>query len=202
VIRAVIFDLGKVIVPFDLARGYRALRPHCRCAQEEIPKRIAATDLVYRIETGRMEPGEFVRELCSILELDVTYRQFCELWGSIFLPCPLIGEHLIEGLGRRYRLLILSNTNAIHFEIIRRRYPLLRHFHDFVLSYEVGAVKPEAAIYLEAVQRAGCLPEECFFTDDMPQFVAGAKALGLDAVEFRSAEALEQELRARGIEWD
>jgi FMN phosphatase YigB (HAD superfamily) len=202
VIKAVIFDLGKVIVPFDLARGYKALLPYCGCPPEEIPKRIAATDLVYRIETGRMEPYQFVRELCSILDLDVNYDQFCELWGSIFLPCPLISERLIEGLGRHYRLLVLSNTNAIHYAIIRERYPLLRHFHDFVLSFEVGAVKPEAAIYLEAVDRAGCLPEECFFTDDMPEFVAGAKALGLDAVEFRSAEALEEELRARGIEWE
>lgn len=201
-IKAVIFDLGKVIVPFDLARGYKALLPYCACPAEEIPRRIAATDLVYRIETGRMEPAEFVRELCSTLELDVTYDQFCELWGSIFLPCPLVGEPLLEGLRRRYRLLLLSNTNAIHFTIIRERYPLLRHFHDFILSYEVGCVKPEPAIYLEAVARAGCRAGECFFTDDMPQFVAGAKAVGLDAVQFHSAESLEEEMRARGIEWE
>lgn len=201
-IKAIIFDLGKVIVPFDLSRGYKALLPYCGCPPEEIPGRIAATDLVYRIETGRIAPDEFVRELGNVLELNVTYEKFCELWGSIFLPFPLIGERLVESLSRRYRLLILSNTNAIHYAIIRERYPLLRHFHDFILSFEVGYVKPEEPIYREAVARAGCRAEECFFTDDMPQFVAGAKAVGLDAVEFRSAEALEEELRARGVEWD
>jgi FMN phosphatase YigB (HAD superfamily) len=36
---------------------------------------------------------------------------------------------MIEGLARRYRLVMVSNTNAIHFEMVERRYPVLRHFH-------------------------------------------------------------------------
>lgn len=201
VIRTVIFDLGKVLIPFDFSRGYRALEKHCSYPAAEIPKRIAATDLVPRFETGLVEPQDFVAQLSRMLDLRITYQQFCEIWSSIFLPDPLIPESMLAGLGARYRLLLLSNTNAIHFGMIRESYPMLRHFDDFVLSYEVRAMKPAPAIYQEAIARAGCRPEECFFTDDIPAYVEGARKQGMDAVAFQSVAQLERELEARGIRW-
>ena len=57
-------------------------------------------------------------------------------------------------------------------------------------------------IYREAIARAQCLPQECFFTDDIPEYVAGAKLAGIDAVQFSNREQLEKELQARGIRWD
>lgn len=200
-IRTVIFDLGKVIVPFDLKRGYEALRPHCRYPAEEIPRRISSTDLVRRFETGEVSPEEFVEQLSKLLGLCVDYDRFCELWSSIFLPDPLLPEAFFAALHSRYRLLLLSNTNAIHFAMIRERYVLLRHFDDYVLSYEVGAMKPSERIYEEAVGRAGCKAGECFFTDDIPLYVEGARAVGMDAVVFESAEQIQRELRVRGVEW-
>src|SRR6185437_8830122 len=98
---------------------------------------------------------------------------------SIFLPHTLIPEAMLEGLARNRRLVLLSNTNAIHFEMIRENYPLLRHFHAYVLSYEVGAMKPLPLIYQRAIAAAGCLPEECFFTDDIPDYVEAARAQGI-----------------------
>ncbi|MGA2435519.1 MAG: HAD family phosphatase [Bryobacteraceae bacterium] len=200
-IKALVFDLGKVIVPFDLSRGYAALSRHCPLPAEEIPKRIASTDLVSRFETGRIAPERFVEELSGLLNLDIGYARFLELWGSIFLPEPLIPEALIEALSKRYRMLVLSNTNVLHFEIIRKKYPLLRHFESFVLSHEVGALKPDPRIYQEAIRRAGCAPAEIFYTDDIAGYVEGARRAGLDAVQFHSAAQLERELRARGVSW-
>ena len=159
-IKTVIFDLGKVLIPFDFARGYRAMEKFCDYPAAEIPKRIAATDLVHRFETGLVEPRDFVQQLSRMLDLRVTYDQFCEIWSSIFLPDPLVPESLLAGIGEHYRLLVLSNTNAIHFAMVRQSYPLLRHFDDLVLSYEVKAMKPSPAIYREAIARAHCRPEE------------------------------------------
>ena len=200
-IKAVIFDLGKVIVPFDFNRGYSAMEPLCSYPVEEIPKRIRRTGLVERFETGMVAPEDFVRELCGILELEVDYPEFCRLWSSIFLPETIVPESLLEGLRRQFRLLLLSNTNAIHFSMIRENYPLMRHFDEFVLSYEVGALKPAPKIYREAIARAGCRPEECFFTDDIADYVEAARREGIDAVQFLSTEQLEDELRARCITW-
>ncbi len=198
-IRTVIFDLGGVIVPFDFRRAYQAMAGLCPYAAEEIPRRIAATDLVRGLESGRLKPEEFVERLCELLDLRMSYAEFCRLWSSIFLPETLIPESLLEALARRYRLLLLSNTNAIHFEMIREHYPLLAHFHHAVLSYEVGALKPAPEIYRDALAHAGCTPGECFYTDDVAAYVEGARREGIDAVQFESLAQLEHELRRRGI---
>lgn len=199
--KTVIFDLGKVIVPFEIKRGYAALEPHCDVPLAEMPQRIAATGIVDQFEKGGISPQDFVSQFCGAVGLDLGYERFCELWSSIFLPDTLIPESMLEGIGKRYRLLLLSNTNAIHFDMIRKTYPLLRQFDEFVLSYEVGAMKPDPAIYKVAIERAGCRAEECFFTDDMPSYVEGARNAGIDAVRFESAGQIQRELDARGIEW-
>lgn len=200
-IKTVIFDMGKVLIPFDFSRGYLAMEKFCNYPAAEIPKRIASTDLVHRFETGLVEPTDFVEQLSRILDLRVSFDQFCEIWSSIFLPDTLVPESLLAGIRERYRMLVLSNTNALHFAMVRRSYPMLRHFHDLVLSYEVKAMKPSPAIYHAAIERAGCLPEECFFTDDIPAYVEAARREGIDAVRFESCAQLERDLAARGIRW-
>jgi putative hydrolase of the HAD superfamily len=199
VIKTVIFDLGGVIVPLDFKRGYASMEPLCGYSAAEIPRRLRQTDLVTRYETGAIESPAFVAQLSELLGLKVSYSEFCELWSSIFLPETLIQEPLLERIRERHRLLLLSNTNDLHFSMIERTYPILRLFDDRVLSYKVGASKPTPRIYEEAIMRAGCRPEECLFIDDVPAFVEGARKAGIDAVQFESQEQVERELLARGV---
>lgn len=199
-IKAIIFDLGKVLVPFDFKRGYSRLEPLCGIPAAEIPDRLKPTGLVQRFESGGIESRDFFDQLSKHLNLSATYNDFCEIWSSIFLPETLIPESMIAELARNYPLILLSNTNAIHFEMIQENYPILRHFRDLVLSYKVGAMKPSPLIYQAAIEAAGCRAEECFFTDDIAEYVAGAKEQGIDAVQFQSAEQIRDELRARGVE--
>ena len=201
-IKTVIFDLGKVLISFDFTRGYRGLEKYCALPAAEIPRRLASTGLVHRFESGLVEPEAFVAELSRMLDLHISYSQFCEIWSSIFLPDPLIPESLLAGLKQRFRLLLLSNTNAIHFQMLEQTYPLLRLFDDMVLSYRVRAMKPSSAIYREAISRAACRPEECFYTDDVADYVTAAKREGMDAVQFESRAQIERELLARGIRWE
>ncbi len=201
VIRTVVFDLGKVIVPFEVQRAYDAIASVCPLPAAEIPGRIRRNGMVPRFESGQLEPHEFFRQFCGLLEIDVDYEKFCEVWSAIFLPETFIPESLVEGLRRRYRVLLLSNTNAIHFEMIRREYPIMRHFDGYILSYQVRAMKPAEKIYDETIAQAGCAPNEIFYTDDIPEFVEAARRKGIDAVQFESLPQLERELRARDVEW-
>jgi len=200
-IRTVIFDLGKVIVPFDFGRGYKQMEGLCGLAAAEIPRRISTTDLVTRFESGLMAPLDFVTELSRLLGLSIGYERFCQIWSSIFLPQTLIPDAMLARLRQRYRLLLLSNTNPIHFEMIRANYSFLPYFHDLILSHEVKALKPSPAMYRAAIQKADCPAGQCFFTDDVAAYVEGAKKEGIDAVQFLSLEQLENDMRARGIQW-
>ena len=197
--KALIFDLGKVLVPFDFQRGYDRLQPLCGYPAAEIRRRIGNTGLVPQLESGQIASRDFVSRLGTALDVSFDYAQFCEIWSSIFLPGTLIPESLIVGLKKRYPLVLLSNTNEMHFEMLERNYPILGHFENRALSHEVGALKPSPLIYQKAVELAGCRPEECFFTDDVPEYVEGARKLGIDAVRFQSAEQLLQELARRNI---
>jgi putative hydrolase of the HAD superfamily len=200
-IKTIIFDLGKVIIPFDFQRGYDRMAALCSYPADQISKRIASSDLLTRFESGKVEPDEFIKELSQMLEMKADYDQFCDIWSAIFLPETLIPETLLRGLKQRYRLFLLSNTNAIHWTMILKNYPLLSHFDDHVLSFRVGALKPDARMFAAAIRAAQCEPEECFFTDDIMPYVEAARQHGLDAVQFQNREQIEQELRARGVEW-
>ncbi|HLK20614.1 MAG TPA: HAD family phosphatase [Bryobacteraceae bacterium] len=198
-IKTIIFDLGNVIIPFDFKRAYSRLQPLCDYPASEIPARMRGTDLISRFESGKIPARQFVQEFSALLELRINYEEFCDLWTSIFLPEPLIQDSLLANLSDRYPLMILSNTNPIHFEMIKSHYPLMRHFRECVLSYEVGALKPHLEIYGKAVERAGCRAAECFFTDDLAPNVEAARKLGMDAVQFQSAGQLEDQLKTRGL---
>jgi putative hydrolase of the HAD superfamily len=108
---------------------------------------------------------------------------------------------MLAGIHARHRLLLLSNTDAIHYGWVMEKYPIMRHFDHCVLSFELGLRKPEPAIYEEAIRQAECSPSETFFTDDLAENVAGARLAGIDAVQFQSLEQLHADLTSRGIEW-
>lgn len=200
-IKTIIFDMGKVIIPFDFQRGYDRMSPLCGYSSAEIPERLLTGDLVSRFESGQIEPELFVEEFSGALNFKIGYPEFCDIWSSIFLPDTLIPESMLEALHRRYRLLLLSNTNAIHWDMVRMTYPALGHFDEHILSFKVGALKPSPKIYQEALRLSQAAPSECFFTDDIPAYVEGAKQQGIDAVRFESGDQIERELRARGVDW-
>src|SRR4249920_2141739 len=95
--RAILFDLGRVLVHFEFQRGYRALEGLCPYSAAEIPRRLAGTGLVERFETGLVEPRDFVEQMSRILDLRVDYDRFCEIWSCIFTH-ELLPESLLEGL--------------------------------------------------------------------------------------------------------
>lgn len=201
-IRTVIFDMNNVIVRMDFSRCHHALATVCSYAVSEIPRLIRSTGLVERFETGEASPEDFRREVSGILQMNVDYARFWEIWSSIFAPEPIIPEAMLEGLKRHQRLLLLSNTNSMHFQWVHDNHPnLLKHFDSLILSYKIGALKPSPRIYQEAIAQAGCPAEECFFTDDQPPYVEGARKQGIDAVQFESLEQLQHEMHARGIAW-
>lgn len=197
--KAILFDLGNVIVGLDYGRYYAELSGLRNQLGEDITNELNSTDLLHRFERGEISSQDFFRGMRSVLSLRCSYSEFCRAFCSLFLPVPLISEKLLSGLSSRYRLILVSNTNPIHFCMVRENYPILRFFHDFVLSFEVRSMKPSMEIYHAALTRAGCSPQECFFVDDKEENVNAALKQGIDAVQFNSPQQLEKDLRTRRI---
>lgn len=194
-LRSIIFDLGNTIIPFDFHRAYQLMEQRTGLSTEVLRERIRETGLVPKFESGHVETPAFVEQLTTAVGAPMTVDEFLPIWGSIFESETLVPDSLPAALrANGYRLLVLSNTNDLHMRFIRPRYSILRHFHHLVLSHEVKAQKPSPEIYQAAIDHAGCAPEECLFIDDVPAYVEGARAMGINAVQFRGLEPLMEEL--------
>lgn len=185
-IRTVIFDIGRTLIPFDMTR----------IESQPAERREALRHLGRQFEVGGIASGEFRRRLRGLTGL--AEAEMVDWWCSIFSQSWLIDPALVKRVQQRYRCGLLSNTNALHMEHLRRQYPLLNEFAFQTLSYEVGAAKPAAAIYAAAEAAAQCPPEEIFYLDDVPEFVAAARARGWRAEQAGDA-ALEVQLARHGI---
>ena len=93
----------------------------------------------------------------------------------------------------------LSNWSAETFPQMRDRYDFFGLFDAILISGEVGLIKPDPAIFELAIRRTGVEASQCLLIDDNAENVAAAKRLGMQGVLFRSADALEAELRAMGV---
>lgn len=200
-IRTIFFDLGDVLVKLDFDRAYRAAAELRGGSPEEVRRLLRESGLTGPYERGEIGSEEFHARCETLLELGLGFEAFARLWGDMFSRDELVAAELVESLGRRYQMAILSNTNELHYEWIKREYPLLGLFPRAVLSYEVGAMKPSAAIYEKAFEMTGSRPEECFFTDDRAENIEGARAVGMRAELFRGQRELERALRAAGVDW-
>ncbi len=194
-IKTIIFDLGNVIVPFEIDSKSKSLQKLTKLNPADINEKVLLSEEISLFERGKISSRETFEFVRTTLESEMSYEDFVGNWNGIFKSETLLKEDLIADLSKNHRLLILSDTNEIHFEFIKRNFPVLTYFDDFVLSYEVGFLKPSEEIFQAAVEKAGCLAEECLFTDDIEKNVAGAKEYGINAIHFLSAEQFERELK-------
>lgn len=198
-IRTLLFDMGNVLIPFDINRGYRALSHHSGLPETEVATRIRDSGLYNAYESGQIDTEQFLDRFSSLLSLTLSLAEFNEVWNSIFLPETATSEELILTLKQNHRLVLLSNTNELHYHWIRDRYPILQHFDAYTLSYAEKAMKPDERIFAAAVSYAQCAPHECFFTDDIDRYVEAARNYGIDAEIFTTESNLRHHLASRGL---
>jgi putative hydrolase of the HAD superfamily len=199
-IEALLFDLGKVLVDFNFNTGIEALHSCCSISRDRFEHILTDEIWISRYERGEVSTEGFLDYLRQTAGLDTDLESFCRMWSSVFLPEPIVSEELLIALKRNYPLILVSNTNEAHIDFIRSKYTVLDHFDHHVLSYKIGALKPDKRIYEQAIRAAGCPPESLFFTDDREENVAAAEALGIRAHRFESEARLIQALQDAGIE--
>jgi len=199
-IRAVIFDLGKVLVWFDNKIFLRKLAERAGLDVERLRAIVHENlDLVRAFDRGEISPAEFHRQVCAALGLEIEAGLFFEYYEDIFTTnVPVLG--LVGRLrAAGYKLVLLSNTDVVRYAFIRRRFPETQIFDAYVLSYEVGLMKPDPAIYFEAARRAGSENAECLFIDDLVENVEGARGVGMQALHYTPATDLAAELKNLGL---
>ena len=176
--KAVVFDLGMVLIHVAYSRSAKALAPHCEVGPDVVQSALDQSPLLHAFESGRIPFSSFVSEFRATTGYRGDDATFRALFADIFHPLP----EMIDFLGALHAegvpAYLLSNTNEIAAEHVDRSYPFYRLFNGHVLSHEVGCMKPKPPIY-EAVEiMSGLSGPGLFFIDDRPENVEAALARG------------------------
>ena len=198
-IRTFLFDMGNVLVHFSHDRMCDQIAALCARTGPELKKDLIDSGWQWDFERGLVSPDQFHQWFESNFNTKVDPADLAHAASDIFTLNTPIVPVLDELKSRGYRLVLLSNTSIFHFEFIQKRFEVLNRFDDFVLSYEVQALKPDPEIYHAALKKIGCDAPDCFYTDDIVQYVEGGRRHGLDAEVFTTVPELTRHLAARGI---
>ena len=185
-IKTILCDLGEVIVGVDHPSHCRKFGELCGTDPEYVWEYMEG-EVLFPLERGEITPEQFHTAVTERFGLELGFAEFAYIFSDIFELMPDTVEFL-ESVRGKYKLCLLSNTNEMHWRFIDGRWQVGKLFDHLVLSHEAGARKPEPAIYQKALELTVASPEECVFFDDIPEYVEGARRLGINGVQFMYLE--------------
>jgi len=198
-IRSVISDLGKVILFFDNNIFLRKMMEVSPLSLEQMRESIFAHfEIVENFDRGKLSAHQFYEKALERLQAKISFEDFYNIYNDIFSLNPPV-LNLLQKLKTRYRLVLLSNTDVMRFGFIRERFPEILIFDDYVLSFEVGQIKPHPDIYRVALEKAEAKAEECLFIDDREDNIEGARQQGINSILFMNYNQLAASLKKYGF---
>lgn len=196
--RALLIDLGNVLVAFDHGITLRALERATGIPAGRFQPVIFG-ELERSFDAGRLTPDAFFRAVEERAALPrLPDAIWVRAWRDIFKPIPE-AIALLSRLAPGIRTALVSNTNSVHWEGVLRVADLSGHFDVLALSFQLGMLKPDPAIYVATLARLGVAAREAVFADDRAEHVEGARRVGIDAFVVDGPSSLETGLLSRGL---
>jgi HAD superfamily hydrolase (TIGR01509 family) len=195
----VVFDLGKVLVDFDYASAGRRIAARGNMTLPEIAQYVNQSPLFIQYEMGAVTTRQFYDEIRRVTGFRGTLAEFGECFADIFVQIdPMV--RLQAALRQRgLPAYIFSNTNELAAEHIHRTFPFYGNFDGYILSYQHGAMKPDARLY-EVVERASARRgAELLYLDDRPENVAAGAARGWQVILHESPERSRAAIEKLGL---
>lgn len=181
-ITTIIFDLGGVILNLDQDKTLRAFS---RLGVEL--EDIHSNNTIFAdFETGKISADDFRQFLITSLKGNASAEQVDQAWNAMLLDLPAYRLEMIQNLRKRFKVLLLSNTNSIHIDAfhayLQQNFPALNWmalFDKVYYSYEIGYRKPNTDIYEFVLKEHGLQPHQALFIDDNKGNLNGAAKVGL-----------------------
>jgi len=196
-ISTVIFDIGGVLINIDPGAFPRLLGFDRNPLNHLDEKAIARTAKEY--ETGRIGTEVFFGKLDKIFNEKYTREQLANAWNAIVQEENSAIIPIVETLQSKYQTAILSNTNLLHYQKSIDTAAIVKKFPKSYLSYQIGASKPDPAIYRFVITDSAVHPSSILLIDDIGENIAAALNCGMAGIVFKDVSALYSELRLRNI---
>ena len=177
-----LYDIGRVLLDFDFEPSLaRLLPPGCAEPDERIARLLDRKD---EFESGSIPADEYIGWALGVLGSEATPDEFRHVWQRIFTPNQPMWDCVRKLSAAGHRLILFSNTNAIHCPWVFEAYPEFALFDEAVLSFETGFIKPEPQIYQHALDTHGLVPDSTLYIDDLPQNIATGRNFGFHCWQY------------------
>lgn len=183
-IDTVMFDFGGVLVDLDERLCVKAFSDLGVPNITDYINKYCQEGMFSKIETGEISANTFYQEVRKMFDIEVTDSQIDEAWNAFLVSIPESKLNLLRELRKHYRVIMLSNTNSIHFEqramkeFSKQGLTLADYFDHCYLSYRLKLAKPDERIFRYVLKKEGALPQNILFIDDGEQNIETAKSLG------------------------
>ncbi len=198
-ITVIVFDLGNVLIPFDYNRIISKLNSIDQGLGDRFSERYYDNYEVHRkYERWSLSDAEFLSIMMEWTEQKISEDDFKIIYSDLFTENKKTTA-LLPILKKKYKLVLLSNTNFIHQKYGWEKYDFLKHFDKLILSHEIGAIKPEEKIYRAVEDFTKERSENHIFIDDIKEYVEGAKNLGWSGIQFLNNDQLLNDFKMYNI---
>jgi len=197
--KAVVFDLGKVLVEFDYGIAARGIAARGTNDPVQVQKFLDHSPLLFRYETGQMTKQQFFEEVRSGTGFKGGIDEFGRIFGDIFEPIPAMVDLHAALRAKRVPTFIFSNTNELAVAHIRGNFPFFSNFDDYILSYQHGAMKPQPRLYEVVEERIGRKGGEILYLDDRQENVDAGAARGWQIILQETPERSWDAVKRSGL---
>jgi epoxide hydrolase-like predicted phosphatase len=195
-ITTLIFDLGGVLINLDINQCIRNFKQLGLNNFEQNLSNFGQSGFFLQFEKGQIEVEKFREEIRKLTSNPLTDSQIDEAWCSFLCDIPFEKLKMLEQLKKKYRLLLLSNTNPLHIEISAANEfskggkTISDYFDKCYFSYQMKMAKPDEEIFLTLLHNEQVSANVCLFLDDGQKNIDQAAKLGIQTYLVKEKEDL------------
>ena len=202
-VNTLLIDIGEVLVQMNRGVLLDRMQKLTGFSEEEIERRLNSFTDIAVYERGELSTKQFYQRVSQLFEMNISLEGFKKAWSNIFTlghdQPNLFSPQLFQQLSECYQMVAVSNTNEMHFDYLSQAYSVVNDFDEYVLSYQVGCLKPDEKIYQTALEKAGCAPSEALLVDDRLENIQGGERLGIRGILFVEEKQLRDRLSDLGV---
>ena len=195
----IVFDLGEVIIDLNIPGTIQKFADQSGKSLEEVRKIYSASDVFLNYEKGLISDEQFRSGANQLLGTSYADEEFDSTWNGMLYRLPPERLQLLKRLSSRYRIFLLSNTNAIHL----RQFTKMVHsvsgeesmdayFEKAYYSHLIKMRKPDAEIFEFVLKDSKLDAAQTLFLDDNEDNISGARACGIQAERILKPDQLFQ----------
>jgi len=185
-IETIIFDFGGVVLDID---PQITIKEFQKLGFKEVAKTQSKEfieDIIRKFERGIYTPEVFRNRLRAFLDLDITDQQLDDAWNALLYDIPAERIDILEQVKKNYQMLLLSNSNEIHYDLYVRDLQLRfgyrefdELFHKAYFSFDLHLSKPDPEVFEFIIYQHDLDPSKTLFIDDNEMNIEAASKLGL-----------------------